>query len=162
MITQEVRETIIDMHKRGIGAGNIAAIVGIAENLVGAVTAQIVVQEPKLVRREKPRKNLLEVRSDVPWVNPENLGVEENWEVEGLCRTGGYDPDLWFPNPADSSLVRLAQKVCYLCPVIRECRSMALARGERNGIWGGLTEAQRKRIKRQDRDQEREEEAEAV
>jgi WhiB family redox-sensing transcriptional regulator len=158
VITQEIRETIIDMHQRGIGAGNIAAVVGIAENLVGAVTAQIVVQAPPLVRREKPRRNLLEAKPDVPWVNPENLGVEENWEVEGLCRTGSYDPDLWFPNPAESSLVRLAQKVCYRCPVIVECRSMALARGERNGIWGGLTEAQRKRMKKQ----ECEEEAEAV
>ena len=110
MITQEIRETIIDMHNRGIGSGNIAAIVGVAENLVGAVTAQIMLQAP-LVRTERPRRNLLEAKPDVPWVNPENLGVEENWEVEGLCRTGNYDPDLWFPNPAESSLVRLAQKV---------------------------------------------------
>lgn len=146
------------MHKRGLSINNISAITGIAENLIGAVTAQLVVRQAQpLVRREKVKKKAIEAKPDVPWVNPENLGVEENWEVEGLCRTGGYDPDLWFPSPTETSLVRLAQKVCYRCPVIMECRSMAVARGERNGIWGGLTEAQRKRMRKQQRS-----EAEAV
>ena len=158
MITQEDRENVVDMHKRGLSINNIAAITGIPENLVGAVTAQIKVVVPK---REKPKK-APEVKPEVPWVSPESLGLEENWEVEGLCRTGGYDPDLWFPSSTDINLMKLAQRVCYRCPVIMECRSIAVARGERNGIWGGLTETQRKKMRKRDRERQQEQEAEAV
>ena len=153
MITQEVREDVLNMHGRGLSLSNIAAITGIAENLIGAMTAQVAVKAP---RTEKVKKKAFELKPDVPWVNPENIGVEENWEVEGLCRTGGYDPDLWFPKPTEINLAKLAQKVCYRCPVIMECRSMALARGERNGIWGGLTETQRKKMRKQQHEQQAE------
>ena len=100
-------------------------------------------------RLDNKRKKAPEVKPEVPWVNSENLGVDENWEVDGLCRNGGYDPNLWFPSPdEDNSVVKLAQKVCYQCPVISECRTIALARGEKHGIWGGLLPHERRRMRK--------------
>lgn len=156
MITQDDREQILDMHQRGLSKDNIAAIVGVEPGVVGTVTAQIAVQ-----RQLKQKKKAPEIKPEVPFIDMESIGIQENWAVEGLCRNGGYDPDLWFPNPTDFNLMKLAQRVCYRCPVIMECRSMALARGERNGIWGGLTETQRKKMRRIASQQDSEE-AEAV
>lgn len=139
-ITEEDRESIVRMRQNGLSFKNIAASLGISPKSVGAVLVSMGLVQ--VSRRQA------EIKPDVKWVHPESLGIDENWETQGLCRVGGYDPDLWFPSPTEFSLVKLAQKVCYRCPVIMECRSTAIARGERNGIWGGLTEAQRKRIRK--------------
>lgn len=144
MITQEDREQILDMHRRGLSAENIAAIVGTSPNLVSAATAQVVTKR----ELSRTKKKAPEIKPEIPFVQMESIGVQENWTAEGLCRNGGYDPDLWFPSPTDFSLMKLAQRVCYRCPVIMECRSIALARGEKNGIWGGLTETQRKKMRK--------------
>lgn len=147
MITQEQRDNILEMKQRGLSNSNIAAVAGVDEGAVGVIAAQVKVAEIVLDKRQKRAP---EVKPEVPWVDPENIGVEENWEVEGLCRTSGY-PDMWFPQPTEFTLIKLAQKVCYRCPVIMECRSIALARGERNGVWGGLSETQRKRMRKANR-----------
>lgn len=158
MITQEDREQILDMHRRGLSGDNIAAIIGVELNIVGVVTAQEAVQQQQLPR---PKKKAPEVKPDVPFIDMESIGVQENWSVDGLCRNGGYDPDLWFPSPTEFNLMKLAQRVCYRCPVIMECRSMALARGERNGVWGGLTETQRKKMRKAEAAAAKEAEGEA-
>jgi WhiB family redox-sensing transcriptional regulator len=41
-------------------------------------------------------------------------------------------------------LEQAAKKICERCPVLAECRSYALEREERFGVWGGLTEAERR------------------
>ncbi len=61
------------------------------------------------------------------------------WAERALCAQA--DPDLWFPDRGDSA--RPAQKVCARCPVRVPCLAYALAIGEPNGIWGGLTSRQR-------------------
>jgi WhiB family redox-sensing transcriptional regulator len=144
VITQEQQENIIEMSQRGLSASNIAAVVGVEGTAVDILLAQA--RAAEIIRPPKPKKKA-EVKPEVPWVDPENIGVEENWEVDGLCRTSGY-PDMWFPKPTEYNLIKLAQRVCYRCPVIMECRTMALARGERNGVWGGLTELQRRRMRK--------------
>ncbi|HYO18160.1 MAG TPA: WhiB family transcriptional regulator [Dermatophilaceae bacterium] len=49
------------------------------------------------------------------------------------CRAN--DPDLWFAEkPAD---VERAKHLCRECPVRLQCLAVALARGERWGVWGG-------------------------
>lgn len=69
----------------------------------------------------------------------------EPWMIRGVCRTSG-DPDAWFPEPGQTRTPRAerAKRACRTeCPVARECLLYALARGERHGIWGGLTPRQR-------------------
>lgn len=71
--------------------------------------------------------------------------VEDPWKAEGLCRTpaaAGVDFFPKKPNP-----VAPAKAVCAQCPVTAECLDYALANGERFGVWGGLSERQRKGIR---------------
>lgn len=71
--------------------------------------------------------------------------IRYDWQERAGCMTA--DPDLFFPergSPGDS-----AKRVCVNCEVRLECLEYALANGERYGIWGGLTERERTRLRRQ-------------
>ncbi|MFP5322758.1 MAG: WhiB family transcriptional regulator [Acidimicrobiia bacterium] len=65
----------------------------------------------------------------------------------GACR--GADPDLFFPDRGES--LEPAKAVCAECVVRDECLEFALAAGERFGVWGGTSERERRRIRRQRR-----------
>lgn len=67
------------------------------------------------------------------------------WHADGLCSQ--VDGDLWFPEKGGST--RDAKRICLSCPVLVECRSYALAHEERFGIWGGLSERERRQLRRQ-------------
>jgi hypothetical protein len=68
----------------------------------------------------------------------------EPWRDEALCAQ--TDPDSFFPEKGGST--REAKAVCTRCPVQAECVDEALANGERYGIWGGLSERERRKITR--------------
>jgi hypothetical protein len=71
--------------------------------------------------------------------------IRYDWQEQAECATA--NPDLFFPergSPGDS-----AKRVCVNCSVRLECLEYALANGERYGIWGGLTERERTRLRRQ-------------
>jgi WhiB family redox-sensing transcriptional regulator len=73
------------------------------------------------------------------------LAAEERaWQDRALCAQ--TDPEAFFPEKGGSS--REAKRVCRGCEVRRECLEYALARDERFGIWGGLSERERRRLKR--------------
>mgnify|MGYP000160797370 CR=1 FL=1 len=59
----------------------------------------------------------------------------------------GVDPDLFFPERGAST--REAKEVCRGCIVRLECLEYALTNGEKFGIWGGLSERERRRLRRQ-------------
>lgn len=71
------------------------------------------------------------------------------WMEEGLCAQS--DPDAWYPGEGGSPVP--AQEICNGrerepgCPVRDECLAYALANDERFGVWGGLSEKQRKKLK---------------
>jgi WhiB family redox-sensing transcriptional regulator len=67
-----------------------------------------------------------------------------NWRDEGLCAQ--TDPDAFFPDKGGS--VKPAKKVCAACPVQALCLEYALAHDERYGIWGGLSERERRALKK--------------
>lgn len=66
------------------------------------------------------------------------------WWRYGECN--GLDPDLFFPQQGGDTVG--ARKVCASCPVRRQCLEYALANNEHWGIWGGLTEMERRAIRR--------------
>lgn len=70
------------------------------------------------------------------------------WAADALCRQ--TDPEAFFPEKGGS--VREAKQVCLSCDVREPCLDYALANGERYGIWGGLSERERNRIRRGVRD----------
>jgi WhiB family transcriptional regulator, redox-sensing transcriptional regulator len=66
------------------------------------------------------------------------------WQDLALCRE--TDPDAFFPEKGGAT--REAKRICSRCEVRGECLEYALAHDERFGIWGGLSERERRRLKR--------------
>ncbi len=66
------------------------------------------------------------------------------WQAEALCAQ--TDPEAFFPEKGGST--REAKRVCESCTVRAECLEYALAHDERFGIWGGLSERERRKLKR--------------
>jgi len=69
----------------------------------------------------------------------------QRWQENANCL--GVDPDLFFPERGAST--REAKGVCAGCEVRLECLEYALGNGEKFGIWGGLSERERRRLRRQ-------------
>ena len=69
------------------------------------------------------------------------------WRQHGACR--GLDPAIFYP--LDDEDAEPAKEVCAVCPVQAACLEHALATREKEGIWGGATERERRRIIRQRR-----------
>ena len=100
---------------------------------------------------------MTEYRNSVPndwFVDPVNLGIpglrplDEDgalaWQADALCAQ--TDPEAFFPEKGGST--REAKKICQQCDVKAECLDYALANDERFGIWGGLSERERRRLRR--------------
>lgn len=71
--------------------------------------------------------------------------VEQEWQEQALCAQ--TDPEAFFPEKGGST--REAKRICQGCPVRDECLEFALEHDERFGIWGGLSERERRRLKRE-------------
>jgi WhiB family transcriptional regulator, redox-sensing transcriptional regulator len=70
---------------------------------------------------------------------------ELGWREAALCAQ--TDPDSFYPE-RDTGSARDAKRICRACEVRAECLAYALAHDERYGIWGGLSERQRRRLKK--------------
>ena len=74
--------------------------------------------------------------------------ADEAWRLDALCAE--TDPEAFFPEKGGST--REAKRVCTGCSVRTECLEFALANDERFGIWGGLSERERRRVRLERRD----------
>ncbi|WP_146339076.1 WhiB family transcriptional regulator [Nesterenkonia sp. NBAIMH1] len=74
----------------------------------------------------------------------EQVEGELAWQVDALCAQ--TDPEAFFPEKGGST--RDAKKICGACTVKQECLDYALANDERFGIWGGLSERERRKLKK--------------
>jgi WhiB family redox-sensing transcriptional regulator len=71
------------------------------------------------------------------------------WRSDALCRD--TDPELFFPvGTTGQALLQIdhAKRVCGECAVRSECLDFALATNQDAGIWGGLSEEERRNIRR--------------
>jgi WhiB family redox-sensing transcriptional regulator len=71
------------------------------------------------------------------------------WRKHAACR--GLDVEAFYPATEDEAEAEVAKAICSVCPVRQPCLEHALAYREREGIWGGATERERRRIIRQRR-----------
>ena len=78
-------------------------------------------------------------RSLIEALNTEPL----DWQSYANCL--GADADLFFPERGSST--RKAKAICAECEVKIECLESALEQGERFGIWGGLSERERRKVR---------------
>src|SRR5829696_5315603 len=75
-----------------------------------------------------------------------SVGVEEVFGRQERALCAQTDPEAFFPEKGGST--REAKKVCLSCDVRGECLEYALAHDERFGIWGGLSERERRKLKK--------------
>lgn len=71
--------------------------------------------------------------------------VEQEWQDQALCAQ--TDPEAFFPEKGGST--REAKRICQACAVRDDCLEYALEHDERFGIWGGLSDRERRRLKRE-------------
>jgi WhiB family redox-sensing transcriptional regulator len=76
--------------------------------------------------------------------DPDGLGDDLSWQERALCAQP--DPESFVPEKGGST--REAKRVCLSCEVRAECLEYALGNDERFGIWGGLSERERRRLKK--------------
>jgi WhiB family redox-sensing transcriptional regulator len=72
-----------------------------------------------------------------------------DWRHRALCRD--EDPELFFPiGTTGPALVQIeqAKAVCRRCPAVQPCLDWALSSGQDSGVWGGLSEDERRALKR--------------
>ena len=80
----------------------------------------------------------------VPGVRDDAADHALAWQADALCAE--TDPEAFFPEKGGST--REAKKICTGCEVKAECLEYALSNDERFGIWGGLSERERRRLRR--------------
>jgi WhiB family redox-sensing transcriptional regulator len=73
--------------------------------------------------------------------------TNQTWRQHAACR--GVEPEIFYPASDEEAAV--AKSVCGVCPVRQLCLEYALSSRERDGVWGGATEKERRRILRQRR-----------
>ena len=86
----------------------------------------------------------LQLITSVELIDTAEVEGELSWQERALCAQ--TDPEAFFPEKGGST--REAKKVCVGCDVRGECLEYALAHDERFGIWGGLSERERRKFKK--------------
>jgi WhiB family transcriptional regulator, redox-sensing transcriptional regulator len=79
-----------------------------------------------------------------------NFTVERrpDWYYDAVCSS--VDPDLWFPEQEDGrNTTTAAKSICRTCPAVQLCAEYAITRPDLDGVWGGLTDRERKDIRAQ-------------
>jgi WhiB family transcriptional regulator, redox-sensing transcriptional regulator len=66
------------------------------------------------------------------------------WAEDAKCLQA--DPETFFPEKGGST--REAKRICQSCDVRSECLDYALTNDERFGIWGGMSERERRKLRR--------------
>jgi WhiB family redox-sensing transcriptional regulator len=90
----------------------------------------------------RPQLSLVPERMDFDAVAADE--DDDQWQERALCAQ--TDPEAFFPEKGGST--REAKRICQGCEVRDRCLEYALANDERFGIWGGLSERERRRLKR--------------
>lgn len=74
--------------------------------------------------------------------------LKSHWQDARLCAY--FNPNMWFPERgANPRVIAVAKLVCDACFVKDDCARFALRTGERFGTWGGMTEGERRKLRRQ-------------
>lgn len=73
--------------------------------------------------------------------------MNASWRQRAACQ--GIDAEVFYPSTEEEA--EEAKAICHVCPVRETCLEYALANREREGVWGGLNERERRRVSRQRR-----------
>ena len=70
-----------------------------------------------------------------------------DWQARAACSEVEVDPEIFFPERGGSS--KAARAVCERCDVREKCLEYALNNKEQFGIWGGTSERERRRLRKE-------------
>lgn len=121
----------------GTDIADIAASVGVGVAYLAALLARHGWGRDGRAESEQPRPERIPIVGF--------LAGDVTWMDDALCTEIG--PEHFFPEPAGASTVR-ARKVCADCPVREQCLEFALANNEAHGIWGGLMQTERAKLRK--------------
>lgn len=76
-----------------------------------------------------------------------------NWREAAACK--GAESEIFFPASEDLQGINAAKEICEGCPVADECLTYAIETNQTEGIWGGMTARQRRRLRRSWLDEQR-------
>jgi WhiB family transcriptional regulator, redox-sensing transcriptional regulator len=93
--------------------------------------------EPIPAREDRSVTDTVQIRP------PGDPDRSPGWGDQALCAQS--DPEAWFPEPGGSA--PLAKAICRICPVQVPCLAYALDHPELRGIWGGLSERERRALR---------------
>lgn len=70
----------------------------------------------------------------------------ENWREGAACfDQTGFD---FFPAPEDTIGIERVKAICRICPVADDCAAFAIETNQTEGVWGGMTQAERVKLRR--------------
>jgi len=75
--------------------------------------------------------------------------MTNHWRQYARCL--GADPELFYPSSESEDAALDAKAICAVCPVREPCLEHAITYREKQGVWGGLDERERRRLVRQRR-----------
>ena len=104
------------------------------------------------IGKENRRWGVVDDSAEEPWHELWGLfrpDGDVSWQHKALCAQ--TDPEAFFPEKGGST--RDAKRVCAKCEVREQCLKWAIDHDERFGIWGGMSERERRRYKREHREQ---------
>lgn len=110
------------------------------EHVLGAMGAPHTVSDP--AQMDSAARTHLSLVPDL--IDAAAQEADDQWQERALCAQ--TDPEAFFPEKGGST--REAKRICLGCEVRDSCLEYALANDERFGIWGGLSERERRRLKR--------------
>ena len=128
------------LSKLGLTFVNYTPVIQRKQLLLVVENREFVIEEVLHVSELDVADRVLTSTGVVPLADLEELG----WQERALCAQ--TDPEAFFPEKGGST--REAKKVCLSCEVRVECLEYALEQDERFGIWGGLSERERRRLKK--------------
>jgi WhiB family redox-sensing transcriptional regulator len=75
---------------------------------------------------------------------------EDEWRDLAACRN--TEADMFFPIGATGTAIdqiEAAKRVCSQCDVVATCLEFALATNQESGVWGGTSEEERRKVRKQ-------------
>ncbi len=133
------------------GAAALARVIDKTAFPLGAISVR-----KQLIARQ-PAPEIADVVSDMTDKQLKKLAArvgkpvitKDDWRHRAICQD--EDPELFFPvGTSGAALLQIAEAktVCRRCPVVTECLTWALESGQDAGVWGGMSEDERRALKR--------------
>ena len=138
---------VTEVANAAYGAGERISAALAARYSISESNARVLVSKIRRAGYDIPFERLPQRANEgerIPAMVYERIAKPEPWKQYGACTTA--DPDLFFPKRGGDT--DKAKAICASCQCRKACLEYALRHGEKFGIWGGLSERERRVLRR--------------